>query len=134
MNWGVQESESTQAAVSAALIPKRDNVHDSRTTRDGEGSKNAPSRERHEIPRAAETPFASERRLSAKSHVDPVLTPVVQERHEERAFGDPDSVYFCEDDAPTDAVRVLDGNRVSRGSIFHRRLVVAPTLGNARVD
>ena len=28
MNWGVQESESTQPAVSAALIPKRYNVQD----------------------------------------------------------------------------------------------------------
>ena len=50
MNWGMQESESTQAAASAALIPKRYNVQVSGITRDGEGSKSAPSRERNEVP------------------------------------------------------------------------------------
>ena len=72
--------------------------------------------------------------LSTKPHVDLVPTPIVQERHEERTFEDLDSVYFCEGDAPTDAVRVLDRNRVSRGSIFHRRLVFVPSLGNAGID
>jgi hypothetical protein len=32
--------------------------------------------------------FAIERRLSTKSHVDLVPTPVILERHEERTFGD----------------------------------------------
>src|SRR5208337_3766871 len=42
MNWGMQESESTQAAASAALTPKRYNVQMSRIARDGEGLKSAP--------------------------------------------------------------------------------------------
>ena len=36
MNWGMQESESTQAAASAALTPKRYNVQIARIARDGE--------------------------------------------------------------------------------------------------
>ena len=42
MNWGMQESEFTQAAASAALTPKRYNVQMSRIARDGEGLKSAP--------------------------------------------------------------------------------------------
>ena len=71
--------------------------------------------------------FEIERRLSTKSHVDTVPAPVIQERHEERTFRDLNSVYFREPDAPTDPIRVLDENRVSRGSIFHRSLVLVPT-------
>src|SRR5208337_2028676 len=50
MHWGTQESESTQAVASAALTPKHYNVQVSGITRDGEGSKSAPSRERDEVP------------------------------------------------------------------------------------
>ena len=78
--------------------------------------------------------FAIERRLSTKSHVDLVPTPVILERHEERTFGDLNSVYLGEGDAAADPARVLDGNRVSRGSISHGSLVFVPTLGNAGID
>ena len=50
MNWGMQESESTQAAASAALTTKRYDVEAARIARDGEGSKSAPSRERGRVP------------------------------------------------------------------------------------
>ena len=78
--------------------------------------------------------FAIERRPSTKSHVDLVPTPVILERHEERTFRDLDSVDAREDHTPTDPARVLDGNRVSRGSIFHRRLVLVPSPGDAGID
>jgi hypothetical protein len=78
--------------------------------------------------------FAIERRPSTKSHVDLVPTPVILERHEERTFRDLDSVYLGEGHATTDSARVLDGNRVSRGSIFHCSLELAPSLWNAGID
>ena len=50
MNRGMQESEFTHAATSAALTTKRDNVQIAGIARDGEGSKSAPSRERNGVP------------------------------------------------------------------------------------
>ena len=78
--------------------------------------------------------FAMERQPSAKSHVDTVPAPVIHERDKQRAFSDLDSVDAREADASTDPARVLDGNRVSRGSIFHRRLVRGPSLGDAGIN
>ena len=63
-----------------------------------------------------------------------VTAPVIQERHEERTCRDLNSVDFREGDAPTDPIRVLDEDRISRGSIFHCRLVLAPRLRNAGID
>src|SRR5208283_5707814 len=78
--------------------------------------------------------FAIERRLSTKPQVELVPTPVVHERHDERTFPELDSVDLREGDASTDAIRVLDENRISCGSIFHRSLVLAPRLWNAGID
>src|SRR5271165_634775 len=92
------------------------------------GQEDAPSR-RHR----SSSPRSSSGR-STKSYVDLVAAPVIQERHEQRTFRDLDSVYAREDDASTDPARVLDGNRVPRGSIFHRRLVLVPSPGDAGID
>jgi hypothetical protein len=43
---GMQESECTHAAASAALTTKRYNVQTARIARDDEGSKSTPSREK----------------------------------------------------------------------------------------
>ncbi len=89
---------------------------------------------RRPIPGPSILQFSIERRLSTKSNVDLAPTPVIQERHEQRTFRDLESIYAGEDDATTNPARVLDGNRVSRGSVFHRRLVLVPSLGDAGID
>ena len=67
-------------------------------------------------------------------HVDTVAAAVILKCNEERTLRDLDAVDFREDESPTDPVRVLDGNRVSCGSVLQPGLVLAPSLWNAGVD
>jgi len=83
---------------------------------------------------AIESPCRNRAATVNQSNVDLVRAPVIQERHEQRTFRDLDSVYAGEYNASTNPARVLDGNRVSRGSIIHPRLVLVPSPGDAGID
>ena len=86
------------------------------------------------VPAPSNLHLEIERRWSTKPHVDTVAAAVILKCNEERTLRVLNSVDFREDDAPTDPVRVLDGNRVSCGSVLQRGLVLAPSLWNAGVD